>query len=152
MNLGKIFRSLFRLKPRQEPPAGWAFTIQANLDLMRRIVFVHIADEAKAEAAAIKAFEGMVSERQPVTATMMADVGVPAGGHKLQTGNGWSFSVQGAPGANNPLVFVYLSDERDAEAALRKTTTATILLRSEVPRVVLVQDLGMKPGEIRAIS
>lgn len=151
MNLGKTFRSLFTAKPRQEPAAGWAFTIQSNLDLTRRIVYVHVADEAKAEPIATKAFVGMITDRESVPESMLADLGVPRGEHKVQTGNGWSFSMQGAPDAANPLVFVYLSDEGEAEAVLRRINPGTILSRTEVPRVVLIQDLGMKPGGTRTI-
>lgn len=151
MGLGDFFRSLFKRKPRQEPGAGWAFVIQSNADLTRRAVYVHVADIAKAEAIALEAFSGLVSNPQPVPASMFADLGVAPGGHKLQTGNGWSFSIEGPPEGPHPLVFVYLSDEAEAEAALRKINTGVIRTRSEVPQVVLVQDLGMRPGSIRTI-
>jgi hypothetical protein len=151
MGLFDFFRSLFRRKPKQLRGVGWAFVIQANTDLTRRVVYVHVADIAKAEAIALEAFNGLVSNPQPVPESMFADLGVAPGGHKVQTGNGWSFSIEGPPEGPHPLVFVYLSDEAEAEAALRKVNTGVIRTRSEVPQVVLVQDLAMRPGSIRTI-
>jgi hypothetical protein len=138
MGLFDFFRSLFRRKPKQLRGVGWAFAIQANTDLTRRVVYVYVADIAKANP-------------QPVPESMFADLGVAPGGHKVQTGNGWSFSIEGPPEGPHPLVFVYLSDEAEAEAALRKVNTGVIRTRSEVPQVVLVQDLAMRPGSIRTI-
>ena len=151
MGLFDFFHSLFKRKPKQLPGVGWAFAIQANTDLSRRVVFVHVADIAKAEAIALEAFSGLVSNPQPVPESMFADLGVPPGGHKVETGNGWSFSIEGPPEGPHPLVFVYLSDEAEAEAVLRKVNTGVIRTRSEVPQVVLVRDLGMRPGSTRTI-
>ena len=151
MGLIDIFCSLFKRSPKQEPAAGWAFIIQANTDLTRRIVYVHVLDREKAEAIAVEAFSGLVTEQQPVPESVLADLGVEHGGHRLQTGTGWSFSIEGPPEGPHPLVFVYLSDEAEAEAALRRINTGTIRSRSEVPHVVLVQDLAIRPGGIRTI-
>ncbi len=151
MDLGKTLRSLFKSGPKQEPAAGWAIWIQAHTDLTRRIVYVHVADKAKAEEIALEAFVGLVTDREAVSESILADLGVAPGGHKVQTGNGWSYSMQGPPGGNNPLIFVYLSDESEADAVLRTINPGTIILKSEVPRIVLVRDLGIKPGGTRTI-
>jgi hypothetical protein len=151
MSLGNFFRSLFKGRPKQEPAAGWAFIMQANLDLKRQFVYVHIVDEAQAEAAAAKAISGVIVERMGVTADILANLGVPRGQHKVQDANGWSFSFEGPPGGNNPLVFVFLSDEKEAEAAARKVMSGTILNRSEVPPVVLIHDLGIRPGGTKVV-
>lgn len=151
MNLGKAFRSLFGGSPKQEATAGWAFTMQAHIDLHRQTVYVYVADEAKAEAIASEAVAGLIVAREPVTEQILADLGVQRGQHKFQAGNGWSFSIQGPPGTDKALVIVYLSDESDAEALALKTKPGTILNRSEVPPVVLIQDLGLRPGGTRVI-
>ena len=147
MNLGKAFRSLFKAGPKQEPAAGWSFVIQSHQDLKRQTVYVYLADEAKAEAIASEQVTGLIVARAPVTESILADLGVQRGQHRLQAGNGWSFSIQAPPGADhNPLVFVYLSDESEAEAVAQRIMPGTILLRTEVPPYVLIHDLGMKPG------
>ena len=151
MNLGKALRSLFKAQPKQEAAAGWGFTIQAHLDLKRQIVYVYVADEAKAEAIASEAVTGLIVARSPVPESVLVNIGVQRGQHKLQAGNGWSFSIQGAPGADNPLVFVFLSDQSEAEAVARKVMPGTILSRTEVPPTVMIQDLGLQPGGTKVL-
>lgn len=151
MNLGKALRSLFKGSPKQEAAAGWAFTIQAHFDLKRQTVYVYVADEAKAEAIASEAVVGLVIAREPVTEQVLADLGVQRGQHKFQAGTGWSFSIQGPPGTDTSLVIVYLSDASEAEALALRIKPGTILNRSEVPPVVLIQDLGLQPGGARVI-
>ncbi len=151
MTLGKAFRSLFKAGPKQEPAAGWSFTIQAHVDLKRQTVYVYIADEARAQAVASEVFAGLIVAREPVTESVLADLGVQRGQHKSQTGYGWSFSIQGPAGTNRSLVMVYLSDENEAEAVALRIMPGTILSRTEVPPVVLVQDMGLKPGGTRVI-
>jgi hypothetical protein len=147
MGIGNFFRSLFSRRPLQEPAAGWAFIVLANADLVRRIVYVYVADQAKAEAIALEALKGVVREHRAVPESVLSALGVPSGGHKVETGNGWSFSMEGpTPDGPHPLIFVYLSDEAEAEAVLRKISTAKIRSRSVVPHVVLFQDLSLPPG------
>jgi hypothetical protein len=150
MNIGKTIRSLFRPDPPRQEVAGWTFTIQAHLDLKRHIVLVHIADEAQAEAKALTAVAGIVVAKTQAPPTVMANVGLERGQHKVQATNGWSFSVESPTGEAKPLVFVYLSDEQEAEAVALKVVNGTIVSRSEVPPSVLA-DLGMQPGSTRAI-
>ena len=151
MNLGKALRSLFKASPKQEAAAGWAFTIQAHLDLKRETIYVYVADEAKAEAIASEIVAGLIVAREPVIEAILADLGVQRGQHKSQAGTGWSFSIQGPPGTDKALVVVYLSDASEAEAVALKIKPGTILNRSEVPPVVLIQDLGLRPGGTRVV-
>jgi hypothetical protein len=151
MNLGKALRSLFKAGAKQDEAAGWAFTIQSNLDLKRQTVYVYVADETKAEAVASEAVVGLIVAREPVTEQVLADLGVQRGQHKFQAGTGWSFSIQGPPGTDKALVVVYLSDASEAEAVALKIKPGTILNRSEVPPVVLIQDLGLQPGGTRVV-
>ena len=151
MNLGKAFRSLFKAGPKQEAAAGWSFTIQAHTDLKRHTVYVYVADEAKAQAVASERVAGMIVAKAPVTASMLADLGVQPDQDKSQAGNGWSFTIQGSSESDKALVMVYLSDEREAEAVALGIKPGTILHRAEVPPVVLIKDMGMEPGGTRVM-
>jgi hypothetical protein len=128
--------------------AGWSFTIQGDLDLKRHIVYVCIADEAQAEAMALKAVDvpGVIIERKQLEQSVMSDLALNPRQHKLQAGDhGWSFTMQGPTAADSRLVVVYLSDEQEAEAIALKIMSGTIVGRSKVPPSVLA-DLRLQPG------
>lgn len=150
MNFGTLYRSIFRRSANSSQIVGWAFTVQAHLDLKRRIVYVYVADEQRAEAIALSAFEGATIARFQVQQSTFKNLGMKSGQHQAELGSGWSFTIEDTNAAHNPLVFVYLSDQEQAQVVVQNKVKGQILARSVVPPSVIA-DLGLEPGGMRIV-
>jgi len=127
-----------------------AFTVQAHIDLNRQTVYVYIADEARRSVAS-KAVAGLIIAREPVTSRSWQTSACNAVSINFKAATAGPFHSRAAGHRQRAGLRLSVRCGRGRRSR-PEDQAGTILNRSEVPPVVLVQDLGLQPGGTRVSS